>query len=439
MSTIELCDRAFLICAKVQKIVSRESFQEENLYKGIRFNLNWSFPRIMPKSLTVLLAFFFACQASASDLSEYWFSSSTLQAPLRLEDLSGDKIVEMTKSLSSIPLLYPKTVSIFERMDGSMPRMYTLNQLATNPGLSPVHKFQSTKAIAKEKSISTLDRNLKLAEREKKLFDTSLLLVPKSSAPLPTDEQLKAFLEDGRRRYTPPVDSKEIIDNLLKDEYANHPVVSLLNDSPEMKKALNSESFNRSSDILFSTANLASRIPVTTQPYPVYSENLPEPPTDSIRGGNTEELKHLGKTSMKLQARKPSRDGTLQPAQASEIYLTTQDLKELLKDISADPVVAGEVRSVAELWAKAEKNVSQNPEVALGVKSILLSAKVGRTRTDPYGQASLENLSPDDKYFVIGIDKDVDTNVVTIWSKEVEVTPGENLVELTSTDVIYQE
>ena len=60
-------------------------------------------------------------------------------------------------------------------------------------------------------------------------------------------------------------------------------------------------------------------------------------------------------------------------------------------------------------------------------------------RTDPYGRASLENLSPDDKYYVIGIDKDVDTNVVTIWSKEVEVAPGENLVELTSTDVIYQE
>ena len=111
----------------------------------------------------------------------------------------------------------------------------------------------------------------------------------------------------------------------------------------------------------------------------------------------------------------------------------------MLKDLTKDPAVAGEVRSVAELWAKAEKNVSQNPEVALGVKSILLSAKVGRARTDPYGQASLENLSPDDKYYVIGIDKDVDTNVVTIWSKEVEVAPGENLVELTSTDVIYQE
>ena len=65
--------------------------------------------------------------------------------------------------------------------------------------------------------------------------------------------------------------------------------------------------------------------------------------------------------------------------------------------------------------------------------------RVGRARTDPYGQASLKNLSPDDKYYVIGIDKDIETDVVTIWSKEVEVAPGENLVELSSTDIIYQE
>ena len=56
----------------------------------------------------------------------------------------------------------------------------------------------------------------------------------------------------------------------------------------------------------------------------------------------------------------------LRPAQASEIYLTTQDLKRTLKDLTKDPAVSGEVRSVAELWAKAEKNGSQNPEIALG-------------------------------------------------------------------------
>jgi hypothetical protein len=232
------------------------------------------------------------------------------------------------------------------------------------------------------------------------------------------------------------VDSKDIIDNLLKDEYADHPVISLLNDSPEVKKVLKSESFNQGKQGLFSSASTALQSSPTIQASSYLSP--PQPPA-SIKEGSFQDLQFDGRTFLTLQARKPSRDGTLQPAQASEIYLTTQDLKELLKGIGSDPVVAGEVRSVAEMWAKAEKNVSQNPEIALGVKSILLSAKVGRARTDPYGNASMDNVSPDDKYFVIGIDKDVETNVVTIWSKEVDVEPGENLVELSSTDVIYQE
>ena len=107
--------------------------------------------------------------------------------------------------------------------------------------------------------------------------------------------------------------------------------------------------------------------------------------------------------------------------------------------MDAGPAVAGELKSVAELWAKAEKNASQAPEVALGVKSILLQAKVSKARTDPYGEASLRGVQPDEKYYLIGIDKDVFSNVVTIWSKEVEVQPGENMVELSSSDVIYQE
>jgi hypothetical protein len=51
----------------------------------------------------------------------------------------------------------------------------------------------------------------------------------------------------------------------------------------------------------------------------------------------------------------------------------------------------------------------------------------------------LSDLPPDEKYFLIGIDKDENTNVVTIWSKQVEVNPGENQVELSFGDVIYQD
>ena len=390
-------------------------------------------PNFRPVILIICLNFQ-ALSLAGNSLDE-WFSSPLLDVPVRMDELSGDRIVELTAEKFSTPLFYPKSVSIFERMDGSLNKFYLLEQLAKNPGLIPIPPKQSPQypgSVARNRQ----SEELNVADRERQLFDTSLLLVPKRSSPLPSDDDLKAFLAQGHKKYVSPVDSKDIIDNLLKDEYADHPVISLLNDSPEVKKVLKSESFNQGKQGLFSSATTALQSSPTIQASSYLSP--PQPPA-SINKGSFQDLQFDGRTFLTLQARKPSRDGTLQPAQASEIYLTTQDLKELLKGIGSDPVVAGEVRSVAEMWAKAEKNVSQNPEIALGVKSILLSAKVGRARTDPYGNASMDNVSPDDKYFVIGIDKDVETNVVTIWSKEVDVEPGENLVELSSTDVIYQE
>ena len=387
------------------------------------------------RPVILILCLNFQAMSLAGNSLDEWFSSPLLDVPVRMDELSGDRIVELTAEKFSTPLFYPKSVSVFERMDGSLPKFYLLEQLAKNPGLIPLPKKQSTRYPG---SVGRNQQNVELnvADRERQLFDTSLLLVPKRSSPLPSDDDLKAFLAQGQRKYVSPVDSKDIIDNLLKDEYADHPVISLLNDSPEVKKVLKSESFNQGKQGLFNSASSALQSSPTVQASSYLS---PPQPLTGVKKASFQDLQFDGRTFLTLQARKPSRDGTMQPAQASEIYLTTQDLKELLKGIGSDPVVAGEVRSVAEMWAKAEKNVSQNPEIALGVKSILLSAKVGRARTDPYGNASMDNVSPDDKYFVIGIDKDVETNVVTIWSKEVDVEPGENLVELSSTDVIYQE
>ena len=364
-----------------------------------------------------------------------WFSSPLLELPVRMERLGGSRIVELSRENFSTPLFFPKHVGLFERMDASPAKFYLLDQLAKNPRLLPPQEKQSNRSSYGSGQRSQTDE-FNLSEREKQLFDTSLLLVPKRTSPLPSDDDLKAFMQKEHSKYVSPVESQEIINNLLKDEYADHPVISLLNDSPEVKKVLKSESFNRGKQGLFNSASTA----LQSSPISQSSSYPPSPqPPANVKKASLQDPQFDGRTFLTLQASKPSRDGTLQPAQASEIYLTTQDLKELLKGIGNDPVVAGEVRSVAEMWAKAEKNVSQNPEIALGVKSILLSAKVGRARTDPYGNASMDNVSPDDKYFVIGIDKDVETNVVTIWSKEVDVEPGENLVELSSTDVIYQE
>ena len=159
----------------------------------------------MPIFRSAFLSLFVAFQANATGLavSDSWFSSSVVQTPLRMDQLSGDRIVEISRSSYSVPLIFPKSVSIFERMDGSLPNLYTLTQLASNPGLSPIHKFHSSKKITKKSKASNLGESLNLSEREKQLFDTSLLLVPKNSTPLPSDDQLKAFLEEGRKDILP--------------------------------------------------------------------------------------------------------------------------------------------------------------------------------------------------------------------------------------------
>ena len=140
---------------------------------------------------------------------------------------------------------------------------------------------------------------------------------------------------------------------------------------------------------------------------------------------------------LKLSANINLPNGGVRPAQASEFYVTTKNVQELLSQLKLQDAVAGEVSTLIDLWGRAEKDKAAYPEIALGVKSILLEAKVRRTRTDPYGKAAVAGLSPDEKYFLIGVDKDLETDVVTIWSKEVKVNPGENEVELTAKDVIF--
>ena len=358
-----------------------------------------------------------------------WFDYALRAEPISFDSLDGALISRFAMQRTGTPLIYSSIVPLHTWMDRTAKTFYTLRQLSENPRLAQVKKDRQF-AIKVPNIQKKGDESFTFTQRQSKLFDPSALLLPEKSTPLPDDKELNDFLSAKGSYSVSPEKQMEIIKAMLKEKSPDHPVLSLISNLPAQET-----SFSNNKHI-----STGKNLPKKPKFF------VPEPPNASANNKiSAESEKYLTSTTfpkntiLKLKAQKPSRDGTLKPAQASEIYLTTQDLKELLKDLTQDPAIAGEVRSVAELWAKAEKDVSRNPEIALGVKSILLSAKVGRARTDPYGQASMENLSPDDKYYVIGIDKDIETDVVTIWSKEVKVAPGENLVELSSTDIIYQE
>lgn len=357
---------------------------------------------------------------------------------IRLDDLDGSSIVLLSKSKQITPLLYPKLLSVTDFVDCSKNRFYTLEDLSRNPLLIS-RPSKGSDWPKKFVSGEPIESNVFL--REKKVFDPSLLLHRKRTNSLPSDEQLNAFVSRGKRQTPDPVTQRKIIQNLLTDEYADHPVASLLIESNYVVDHVPLLQGNEISSSPTPKFELPDQVTLASADYPTSStRSLVAPKTENaFEALEVPEPVNPRSTSLKLLARKPTRNGDLLPAQASEIYLTTRDLKELLSGMYTEPLIAGEVKSVAELWAKAEKNVENDPEVALGVKSILLQAKVKRARTDPFGKASLEDLPPDEKFFLIGIDKDDSTNVVTIWSKEVDMEPGENSVELSSTDVIYQE
>ena len=364
--------------------------------------------------------------------------------PIRLEDLSGATIAELSKRKGFLPVLYPRRESLFHWLDTGDPDLLTLDQLIAEPDLFKKPEPFSKKNLyilekvqvdngkdSKEVSVGNVREQSISSVAHSKTSAPLVNPVP-STIPRSNDQEFKPFSDKDGEVFLFQREAKSLthLTELSKQRGDTLPV------PPRFPiKQVNSERFQKEAQI-FSDPELLEeyerRISSSTLGRMSSAKR-----TKSWNGSSISD--RSAPANLKLKASKRTSDGKVLPAQASDFYLTTRDLRELLKDLDAQQALAGEVKSVAEIWANAEKNLSSNPEIALGVKSILLQAKVGRTRTNAAGHASLHDLPSDEKYFLIGIDKDENTNVVTIWSKEVEVNPGDNEVELSSSDVIYQD
>ena len=356
-----------------------------------------------------------------SDLSNMGSVSWTEAIADPSED--GSKIAYYSQNPTAEPFFYPRLVSVFEFMDAGNTKFFTLKQLSKNPKLVPRPKFHNQnheeifypkKEIVKvPQNVSSLEQRIR--DLEQKLFDAQ-----SKPAYQPNDEELNAFVRRGQNRVT----AEQRLDYLTR-------IISQNTQSQTPDQVINKPA--PVPTIELPPPAPEEKVDMVTIPLPPSMEEMDSYSSQSVRSNPNE------KSILRFKATVPTSQGRGRPAQASDFYLTTQNLQELLGELKIDRAVAGEVRSFAEIWANAEKDSTSNPEIALGVKSILLEAKVGKTRTDPFGQAELNGVSPDDRYYLIGIDKDDSSGVVTIWSKNIEVAPGDNRVELTSNDVIYQE
>jgi len=375
---------------------------------------------------------------SAQDSSGEFLTNSALEWPLRMDDLDGPTIRDYRQRSFRAPLLFPVPFDPFARIDAGDSSFISLRRLRSNPSLAgkfprklpKVFGIVDLESIKKmpSASVATTSPSSALAERVRQIEQLLLGTVSPKVA-RPGDDQLAAFL-----------DKDDVTLHEQAEELAN--LLEKLSTKPsEVKRLVQAVPSPKLTDVLVPEPPTRPLLPNLRGSAFRFQNNLPPTAERTLSDlgfkaeGRSESP--LG-SILKLSANVNLPNGSVRPAQASEFYVTTRNVQELLSKLKLEDAVAGEVSTLIDLWGRAEKDKAAYPEIALGVKSILLEAKVRKTRTDPYGKAAVVGLSPDEKYFLIGVDKDLETEVVTIWSKEVHVNPGENEVELTAKDVIFR-
>ena len=359
---------------------------------------------------------------------------SSLEWPLRFNELDGPAIRDYRHRSFRPPLLFPIHYDPFARIDAGDSSFLSLNLLQRNPSLAGKFPRSSPKVfgIVDLKSIKkippvSISPSLGLADRVRKI-EQQLLGTVSPKVPRPGDDQLAEFL-----------DKDDVALHKQAEELSN--LLEKLSTEPvDVDRVAQAAPPRKLSDVLVPVPPMGPVLPDLRGSAFGSGNNLSSHPARTLSGlgfkseGSSDSP--LG-SILKLSANVNLPNGGVRPAQASEFYVTTRNVQELLGKLKLQDAVAGEVSTLIDLWGRAEKDKAAYPDIALGVKSILLEAKVRKTRTDPYGKAAVAGLSPDEKYFLIGVDKDLETDVVTIWSKEVKVNPGENEVELTAKDVIF--
>ena len=374
---------------------------------------------------------------SAQHSTGEFIDNSALEWPLRMDDLDGPTIRDYRQRSFRAPLLFPVPFDPFARIDAGDSSFISLRSLRSNPSLAgkfprklpKVFGIVDLESIKKmpSASVATTSPSSELAERVRKI-EQQLLGTVTPKVARPGDDQLAAFLDED---YVTLHEQAEELANLLE---------KLSTKPSEIKRLVQAVPSPKLSDVLVPVPPTRPLLPNLRGSAFRSQNNLPPTAERTLSDlgfkaeGRSESP--LG-SILKLSANVDLPGGGVRPAQASEFYVTTRNVQELLSQLKLQDAVAAEVSTLVDLWGRSEKDKTAYPEIALGVKSILLEAKVRRTRTDPYGKAAVAGLSPDEKYFLIGVDKDLETDVVTIWSKEVKVNPGENEVELTAKDVIF--
>ncbi|MFP6901787.1 MAG: hypothetical protein VCA36_12645 [Opitutales bacterium] len=345
-----------------------------------------------------------------------------IELPFRLENADLHELPGYARLPSKPPLFYPRVVDVFSWIDLAKPDWHTLQDLMERPDLAedtfPFSPVNEPTVFSGVNDFPFIESSQAQDDSPMDAVDLFVARLSEEAASAVDEEVLSE-----RMRVNPPTEQ-----DLLKGIAF---LESLRNDGSVISEPP-------------ATLPIASPPPVppepvadkTTmpQPTPVAAGIAVNPPSPAILppGPAT-----ATEATLRMAATVPLPNGGQRPAFASEFFLTTRQLEDLLTEAIPYPSAASDVRQLIRLWAESEKRAGgQGVKLALNVKSVLIKAQVSKVLTDFNGEAEVAGLKPDD-YYLIGIDKDDETGIVTIWSKRIAISRGDNHVELSLEDIVW--
>jgi hypothetical protein len=130
------------------------------------------------------------------------------------------------------------------------------------------------------------------------------------------------------------------------------------------------------------------------------------------------------KGSVVVDAKISTRTGTVQPVRNEKFYLLDKDLEEILDDADIEDETGQGLRNAFGLSVLYP---DRYPEIRSKALNAISKHTKYTALTDASGKALIKDIKPD-SYYLFGITKT--RNGFAIWSSQVTITPGENLLNL---------
>lgn len=137
------------------------------------------------------------------------------------------------------------------------------------------------------------------------------------------------------------------------------------------------------------------------------------------------DVQNADQGALSIEAKVSDRTGGTKPVKAEKFYLLDKDLEQILRDADIEPIEGQTLKNSFGLSVLYPDRYGKIRDKALSEINKHIKYDV---LTDSEGKAQMSRIKPD-SYYLFAITKTA--NGFAIWSSEVDINPGQNVLKLT--------